>query len=399
MPKENKIEVGISQIGIEVPKSYIRAEKIANSRGMDPEKAIKGLKVRRARIPYRESLSDLAARAIRKVKYRDVKTFFFATESNPDASKPEIAVQTLEIMGLHNVVCIPTTFACLGGIQSVVAACKISAGTGEPVLVVSCDRAIYQDSEPEAEVTQGCAAIAVRIEPNPKILKLDYRNVGMFIADIDDFKIPWHFYPTPKLDAQLIKVTYLYCLKQAILDWERNNRHFIAKLNKSGQSIIDYLDLLDFHSPFLKFTEWAAAALWQHYKIKKDAYPNLEETMAKPELYARYKERIDQTRQIPEFQKFLKRKVLPVVEKYHPEIGNCYNVNVFVGLISALEQASKGQTIGICGFGSGAGGLAIKGTVARNGFLSDLRQQLNKGRELTLKEYKEWREKEFKREG
>ena len=393
--KLSQIEIGISQIGIEVPRTYISVEKIANHRGMDPEKATKGLKVKRARIPYEESLPELAVRAIKKIEYRDVKTFFFATESNPDASKPEIALKTLEILGLHNVLCIPTTFACLGGIQSVVAACKISAGTKEPVIVVAVDRAIYQENEPEAEVTQGSAAVAARIEPEAELLSLDYKNVGVYMADIDDFKIPWHFYPMPQLDDRLIKITYLYCVKQSLLDWENNNREIVESLNEKGQTVIDYLDFLDFHCPFLKFAEWATTVLWQHYKTKDKSRPSLKEVMAKPELYKQYKEKIDQVRAIPEFQKFYQQKVFSVLGKYHPEIGNSYNVNVFIGLIAALEQASKGEVIGICGFGSGAGSLAIKGQVLSNGFQSDLREQLEQGKELTMEEYKQWREKEM----
>jgi len=392
------VEIGISQIGIEVPRTYIAVEKIANHRGMNPEKATKGLKVKLARIPYKESLPELAVRAIKKIEYRDVKTFFFATESNPDASKPEIALKTLEILGLHNSLFIPTTFACLGAIQSVVAACKISAGTNEPVIVVAVDRAIYQENEPEAEVTQGSAAVAVRIEPKAELLNLDYKNIGVYTADIDDFKIPWHFYPLPQLDEKIIKVTYLYCVKQSLLDWENNNRELVESLwQEKGQTVIDYLDFLDFHCPFLKFAEWTTAVLWQHYKIKDKSRPHLKDAMAKPELYKQYKEQIDQIRKIPAFQKFYQQKVLSVLGKYHPEIGNSYNGNVFVGLIAALEQASKGEVIGICGFGSGAGSLTIKGIVMSNGFQSDLREQLNQGRELTMEEYKQWREKETKK--
>ena len=55
--KLNQIEIGISQIGIEVPRTYISVEKIANHRGMDPGKATKRFGVKRARIPYKESLS------------------------------------------------------------------------------------------------------------------------------------------------------------------------------------------------------------------------------------------------------------------------------------------------------------------------------------------------------
>jgi hydroxymethylglutaryl-CoA synthase len=397
--EEKKLNgVGISQIGIEVPSTYISVEKIANKRGMDPEKASKGLKVKLARIPHRENLSELAVRAIKKIQYKDVKTFFFATESNPDATKPEIALKTLEILGLHNVLFIPTTFACVGGIQSVVAACKISAGTNEPVIVVAVDRAIYQENEPEAEVTQGSAAVAVRIEPQAELLSLDYKNIGIYTADIDDFKIPWHFYPMPQLDEKLIKVTYLHCVKQSLLDWENNNRELVESLKKEkGETVIDYLNFIDFHCPFLKFVEWATAVLWQHYKIKDKTPPHLSDVMVKPELYPQYKEKIDQIRKIPEFQKFYQQKVFSILGKYHPEIGNSYTANVFVGLISALEQARKGETIGICGFGSGAGSLAIRGIVMSNGFQSDLREQLNRGEELTMEEYKQWRERETKK--
>ncbi len=393
---EKETSVGISQIGIELPAYYVDVEKVARLRNMDPKKATDGLMVKRARIPFKESLWQLAAGAIRKIDYRDVKTFFFATESNPDASKPVIALKTLKTLGLSNVVCIPTTFACFGGVQSLLAASKIAASQGEPVIVVTADRAIYRETEPEAEVTQGCAALAIRIEPNPRLLRLDYQRAGIYLDDIDDFTVPWDWYPVPKLDPKLIKPTYLYCVKSALLDWERKNKGLIEGLKKEGKTILDKGDFFIFHCPFLKFTEWAFAALYSHYKLEK-IEPSLKEVMENPEIYPQYKKKLYRVRSIPEFRETYQKKVLSVLGKYNPEVGNAYDGSVFVGLIAALEKAKEGDEIGISGFGSGAGSLAMRGTVLKTGFQSDLREQLDRGRELTIEEYQRWREREIKK--
>lgn len=398
MKKEKKI--GISQIGIELPKSFIPVEIIEEKRikeGGDISSgfAQKGLGTSIARIPYRQTLYELAAEAIKKIEYKDVETFFFATESNPDASKPVIGLKTLKILGLYNVVVLPITFACVSGIESVVAGCKISAGTGEPVIVVAVDRSIYAQSQPRAEVTEGCAAVAVRIEPEPELIKLDYQRIGVYVADIDDWKIPWASYPFPKISDELINIGYPFCIKQAFLHGKKNNPRLIRNLEKRGISIIDYFDYILPHCPFLKMTEWLLATLWQHErKYKKGEHPSIEDCLKDPELYPEYKKGIDEIRKKPEFQDFYKRKTGLVLRKYFPEIGNPYSVNSFIGLVSALEEAVKGQKIGVCSFGSGAGSINIKGTVKKSGFKSDIRDQLNEGKELTWEEYNDWRRQE-----
>jgi len=58
-----------------------------------------------------------------------------------------------------------------------------------------------------------------------------------------------------------------------------------------------------------------------------------------------------------------------------------------------LEEAKKNQQIGIDGYGGGASSVCIKGTVtSEKGFKSDLKNQLKKGKKLSIKQYLKWRE-------
>jgi 3-hydroxy-3-methylglutaryl CoA synthase len=61
-------------------------------------------------------------------------------------------------------------------------------------------------------------------------------------------------------------------------------------------------------------------------------------------------------------------------------------------LASALENAKKGQRIGILGYGSGAASIFLQGLVTLNGkFESGISQELKKGKKLTIFQYQKWR--------
>ncbi len=82
--------VGIAEIGVAIPRHFISVGELARARGMAPGKAIKGLQVLQASISFQTTVIELAANAVQKIRYDDVVRFYFAAESNPDASKPEI---------------------------------------------------------------------------------------------------------------------------------------------------------------------------------------------------------------------------------------------------------------------------------------------------------------------
>ena len=360
-------------------------------RKIPSEYANKGLGVFQARIPYEETIEELAVRALKKIDYKDVQRFFVGTESDPDLSKPFGVKIINQRLGLKAIP-FQYKFACLSGVEALISACEYSvAHQGKPAVVLAVDRSIYQKTNPGAEMTQGCAAVAIRVETNPSILALDYQNFGEFAADIDDFKVPGHSFPFPEVNGELTKSAYLECQKQALEDWQRKNQKFLKALK--GKSIIDAFDFFIMHTPFTKMVEWVAAVFWRHEKLKEKPHLSLSHCMKNPELFKEYKKDLDKVRKLSQFQEFFEKKVKPGL-KYNPLIGNSYTCSIFISLLSILERIKGGQEIGMSGYGSGAGAICLRATSVGNGLKSDIQIQLEKGKKLSLKEYEQWREKQ-----
>lgn len=387
MAETNK--VGISQIGVAIPRHFISLEELTKFRKIPSEYANKGLGVFQARIPYKETIEELAVRALKKIDYKDVQRFYVGTESDPDLSKPfgvKILNQKLGLTALP----FQYKFACLSGLEALISACEYSiAHRGKPSIALAVDRSIYPESD--AEITQGCAAVAIRVETNPSILFLDYQNFGEFAADIDDFKVPGHSFPFPEVNGELTKSAYLECQKQALEDWQKKNQKFLKKLK--GKSIIDAFDFFIMHTPFPKMVEWVSAVFWRHEKLKEKPHLTLTHCIKNPKLFKEYKKDLDEIRKLPQFQEFFEKKV-KLGLKYNPYIGNSYTCSIFISLLSILERIKRGQEIGISGYGSGAGAICLRATAVTSGFKSNLEEQIKTGEKLELKEYQKWRAKQ-----
>ncbi|MFH1643522.1 MAG: hydroxymethylglutaryl-CoA synthase [Patescibacteria group bacterium] len=380
-----EIKVGISQIGVVIPEHFILAEKIARLRGLDSEYPTKGLGVKACRIPYDISLEELVVQALKQIDNSGVEMIFFATESDSNMSKP-MAVRVLGELGI-TVVPIQLKFACLAGLQALILACHVVASNGKPAIVIAVDRSIYREDDPKAEVTEGCAAVAMRVEINPELLALDYLHYGQYAQDIDDFSIPHKTAPFPHLgqDGILTTPTFLKCVKLSVEDWKTKNPEF--------GPIKDNLDYFLVHTPFPKMVEWYMAMFWSYEKYGQEEHLTIEDCVKDPNLFKEYKKKIDETRkQDSEFQDFFEKKVKPGL-KYNPRIGNPYTVSIFLCLIAILEQAKEGQKIGLLGYGSGAGSMVVKAKIIKSGFKSNLQEQIQEGKELTPDEYEDWRER------
>jgi len=385
--KTGTSEVGISEIAGVVPEWSIKAEKMAKDQQLPLEYVNGGLGLIRARIPYNTPLEELIIKALQKIHYQDVDRFILATESDNDLSKAIIAIKAIN-KGL-NITKVPfqLKFACLAGVQALLLACEYSIAHKKPAIVIVADRSLYGDDK--AQVTQGSAVIAIRIENNPKLLTLQFRGCGQYAEDIEDFRVPVKTAPFPEINGPLTKPAYIKCMIQSVKDYKIKNQ-------KSGL-ITDEIDYFVMHTPFPKMVVWASAALWRYERNRnKEFLPLLEQCLYNPDLFKRFKEFLDETRKLPEFQKFFKQKVEPGL-RYNLYIGNCYNASIFISLISVLEQIEKGQHLCIIGYGSGSGSLTMMGQAVKSGFYSDLNYQIKNGKELSVAQYQEWRAETVKK--
>lgn len=381
--------VGISQIGVAVPRHFLSLEELTKARELPLAYVTDGLGVFQARIPYQEEVEDLAVDALKKIDYKDVERFFIATESDPDLSKPFGVKCINKKLGLAKLP-FQYKFACLGGVEALISACEYSvANKGKPAVVLALDRSIYPETNPTAEMTQGCAAVAMRIEANPNLLEVDYGNIGQYAADVNDFRVPASSFPFPQVNGELTKSAYLGCQKFALEDWERNNQNLLKTLG--GKTLVQAADFFVMHTPFPKMTEWAAAVFWRHENLKERPHLRLGQCLENPGLFKEYKKDLDRVRSLPEFQDFFRKKVRPGL-KYNPYIGNSYTCSIFISLIAVLEEIKKGQQLGMSGYGSGAGAICLRAVSRSEEFKSDLKEQLEKGEKLTFEQYQKWRE-------
>ncbi len=375
---------GISQIGVAIPKYFISLEELAKKRKISPAYPVQGLGVLQARIPYKTSIEELAVKALKKIKFKDAERFYLGTESDPDASKP-ISLKIFNRRLKLKIVPFQYKFACLGGLEALISALEYSAShQGKPAIVLGVDRSIYNVKNSKAELTQGCAAVALRIEKNPQILEINYSSLGQYGDDIDDFSVPPKSFPFPIVNGELTKPAYLQCQKKALEAWKEKNKNLLKK-----KSVIDFFDYFIFHVPFPKITEWLGALFWRHEKEKSKDHLTLDQCLKKPSLFNEYKKELDKIRKLPQFQEFFAKKIKPGL-KYHPFIGNSYSASIFISLISLLEEAKAGEKIGLGGFGSGAGAICLSARV-KSSVKTDLAIQIKRGKKISLKEYEKWR--------
>lgn len=375
-------KVGMSQIGAAIPEHFILVEELSKARGMDPHRAAKGLGVLEARIPYEISVAGLAAAAVSRIEYEDVKRFYFATESDGDAARASLAIETARELGLgYNVLLIQTKFACLSGVQNLILACEHTALTGEPAIVVAADRSVYNnETDPAAEVTLGCGAVALRIDGSPKIA-IDFQRVGVHIEDIDDFRVPAASFPFPDLNGPLSTVAYDHCVRKAYEDWKAKN--YSGELTKN---LLNRFHLI-FHVPFPKMVEWAAAALWSWEQSGREPL-DVETYLSDPSRLEQEREALRQVRRSLAFETFYEERVLPYL-KYNRRTGNDYTAALFISLIAAAEGA-LGPVL-FCGYGSGAGSMVMKLDIIEP-IATDLAKQIEGGEPISIEEYEKWKE-------
>lgn len=377
-------KVGISEIAVSIPRWFIGVEKIAEKSKLSIEYVNGGLGLIQARIPYQTSLEQLITQALKKINYQNVDRFFIATESDYDISRAEIGIKTIKNLNL-TVVPFQLKFACLSGVQALLLACEYAIAHAKPAIVIAADRSVYEDKK--AEVTQGSGVVAMKIEQNPKLLALDFKNFGQYSKDINDFRVPIHTAPFPQVNGPLTKPAFIRCIIKATNDYKRKNQEC--------SSIVKTADHIVMHTPFTKMIVWTSAALW-YYEKYKSGLELLKECLTNPQSFTKFKEILNRTRKALDFQSFFEQKIKSGLQ-YNPYIGNCYTVSVFISLISTLEQAKANQNICIIGYGGGSGSLALMGQSIQAGFQSDLIDQIKNGEELTSKQYQEWRDSVVKK--
>lgn len=328
------MSVGIDDISFYTSGYYLDLRALAEHQGIDPNKYYDGIGQEKMAMPaHDEDIVTLAANAaypiVDRVGQDAISTVLFATETGIDQSKAA-GVYVHRLLGLNpNCRVVELKQACYSATAAVQMACGLVARQPEKkVLVIASDVARY-DLDSPGEATQGCAAVAMLISAQPRVLEID-PEVGNYTEDVMDFWRP-NYRKTALVDGKYSTKIYLTSLKRS---WE----------NFCQESGVLFNDIAYFcyHLPFGKM------ALKAHSQLA----------------------RVNKTGQTPDE---LAAQVEPTL-LYNRLIGNSYTASMYIGLCSLLENLSEdlsGQRIGLFSYGSGSVSEFFNGRVV-SGYRSAL---------------------------
>ena len=173
-----KLEFGIDKISFYVPGIYLTVQSLAKKHEVDYNKYLTGLGQEKiAILPENEDIITMAANAAYNIITEEDKEaidfVIFATETAIDQSK-SAAIYIHSLLNLKpSCKALEIKQACYSSTAGLrIAINHIKANLSSKVLLVASDNARYQMNS-NAEVTQGCGAVAMIISKNPSIASFD----------------------------------------------------------------------------------------------------------------------------------------------------------------------------------------------------------------------------------
>ena len=345
--------IGIDQINFYIPQFYVNMAELAEARGVDPNKFLKGIgQTEMAVSPVSQDIVSMGANAAKDILSDDdkkaVSMVIVATESAIDSAKAS-AVQIHNLLGIQPFArCIEMKEACYAATPAIqLAKDYLQQRPDEKVLVIASDTARY-GLESGGEPTQGAGAVAMMLSHNPRILELNDDAVP-FTEDVYDFWRPTgHMYPL--VAGKLSKDAYIHSFQES---WK-------AYAQRYNHSLDDFASLC-FHVPFTKMGKKALESILTD-EISDETQKRLTEGYDAATYYNRY-------------------------------VGNIYTGSLYLSLISLLEthDLEAGQTIGLFSYGSGSVGEFFSGKLVegyRDALAIDEHKALmNNRKALSVEEY------------
>jgi len=436
--------VGIDDLSAAIPNRYIETEELACARGVPHGKFTDGIGIKRIGIcTENENVATMASSAINDLmekngfRPKDIGRICAATETSMDESKPitSFIIGELEKKygkeSFKHTQAVEYKFACLSGSYALLDTCNWISSTvnlykrlNRIGVVVCTDEAKY-DFLSSGEPTQGAGAVAILVKENPRLIGLDFSNVGVFTSDIDDFFRPFGK-ETPIVNGKLSTFSYLYAMREAFDSYwgmTVDEGEYSSTSNKCmiPTDVIDYFVL---HTPYPNLVKHAAAMLIRHELRSMSRWKNdieelhsiynggktIEEIFSDGETFKKDYQLRKNIMKTEEFERFYEKKVDPGM--WIPsEVGNTYTASIFLSLMSLLEiergenRLEVGQKIAFGGYGSGAGALGYQGTVV-DGFKDvvakfGMKEKISKERaKMSIGEYEisrmlEWGKKKY----
>ncbi len=313
-----EIRAGIDALALQTSRYVLDLDVLAAARGEEADKFRVGLgQLRMAVPPPDEDVVTLAAAAAKRVLHdidlSSIEMLIFATESGIDNSKAA-GIYVHSLLGLSErcrvVECKQACYAATFALQ--MAMPFLRANPTKKILLIASDIARY-GLNTAGESSQGCAAVAMVLSVNPRLLALE-NAFGVVTEDVMDF---WR--PIGR-DAALVDGKYSSRLYLALLEktWQQYAQ-------QSGRSFADHAYFC-YHTPVPRLVEKA------HSQLVKLTLGRAVDIQA--EQLA---------------------KVQPALI-YGRQIGNGYTASLYMSLASLLDNLDEdlsGKRIGFYSYGSG----------------------------------------------
>ncbi len=441
-------QVGISAMRLYLPAPRVRLEDWCGWTGNSYQKvrAIVGSSFRvRAR---HESLYTMAANAVlRLILEEDIDParigfLGLGTESSSDNSAGAVIVKGMVDRALRDLkkprlarACEVPEFkhACLGGVYAMKSALRYLSfdGRGRQAIVVSGDIAEYERGS-SGEQTQGAGAVAMLLEEDPKLLKMDLARSGS-ASDYrgPDFRKPFqrHFMGEPEKDRQRLHDFPVFSGKYSTVcyidETLRAVEDMFGKLRVTPRTFYQKVAGIFMHRPYHQMPVNALAALYTWGLSKSEAHLHeleelckeaganynvvLDEMRSHPDLfelalagrggeevYPESMKAVKKLRATPKFQAILSAKMTLGAERMM-DLGNLYTASLPAWIAAGFEEAAEkgldlaGKDLVAIGYGSGDAAESIpmsavrgyEGPASRIGFKNALEQ----GFDLTKEQY------------
>ncbi|MEO8401732.1 MAG: hydroxymethylglutaryl-CoA synthase [Gammaproteobacteria bacterium] len=350
------LKVGIDTIAFYTSHYALDLATLAKERGVDPEKFHVGLGQQKMGVAAPgEDVVTLAAnaalRAIRHIDSNSIEMLLFATESGIDQSKAA-GIYVHHLLGLsERCRVIELKQACYSATLALQLALPyLRQHPEKKVLLIASDVARYGLETP-GESSQGCAAVAMVLSVNPRILALE-PEYGVVTENVMDFWRP-NYSNEAFVEGKYSSKLYLTMLEKS---WQQYSAW-------SGRGFNDH-DYYCYHTPVPRLVEKA------HQHLAKI---NGQQKLTDEQLNTQ----------------------MNLSLEYGRNIGNSYTASLYVGLTALLDLSPddlSNKRIGFYSYGSGCVAEYFSGVVQpgyKDTLDTEYHQQLLASRTLlTYPEYK-----------
>jgi len=354
--------IGIEKINIYGSSLILDQKKLAEARGMDPQKVVADFLIdTRSLNPLYEDTVTMGANAAAPILQDEDRSaigmLVVGTESSMDFGKP-ISTNLHRALDLHsNVRNFETKHACYSGVAALDTALNwIASGLnrGRKALVISTDFSRMHLNAKEEFVLGGVAA-AVLLSDRPRVVEYELAKKGTWTADAYDTYRPSARHEMGNNEVSLY--TYLDALEGSYQDY--------AEVVGETVDFDAYFAQNCYHTPF------PGMAFQAHRTLCN---------LARPRTKVEIRESFTQ-------------KVQPSL-RYARRVGSTYGASNFLGICGIAMGApgvKPGDRIGFFSYGSGAIGEFYSGTLCSEArdVIAGMRidEELDGRREVNVQEY------------